>query len=278
MMAIANSGHDASGQLRRCAREGAFIRRWSGLLLSTLLGVASFAPIFAADQSVFVDRAFREYEKCRLRLQSDTTNTIAGWQFARACFEWAEFSTNNTQRAGIAERGIAVARDVIGREPKLGAAHYYLAMNLGQLARTKTIGALSLVEEMEDEYKVARALSSQLDFTGPARSLGLLYLDAPGWPVSIGSNGKARALLREAVKGSPDFPENRFCLIETYLKWNERTNAVTEAKATAIILPAARKKYAGEEWESSWADWEIRWRKITNTLAAPGPAATKPEK
>ena len=278
MMATSNSGHDASGLTGRLARNCGIFRHWPGLLFSTLLVAQSFFPAFAADQPIFADRAFREYEKCRLRQQADTTNTIAGWQFARACFEWAEFSTNNTQRAGIAERGIAVARDVIGREPKLGAAHYYLAMNLGQLARTKAIGALSIVEEMEDEYKVARALNSQLDFSGPARSLGLLYLESPGWPVSIGSNGKARAMLREAVKSSPDFPENRFCLVETYLKWNEQTNAAAEAKATAVILPAARKKYAGEEWESSWADWEIRWRKITNAITGPGPAAPKAEK
>lgn len=278
MITMINSEQDRNGGVHRFAGDGAAIRQWPGLLLSTLLAAASFAPAGAADSSVFAERAFRSYEKCRLRLQADATNTVAGWQFARACFEWAEFATNDTQRAGLAERGIAVTRDVIGREPNLGAAHYYLAMNLGQSARTKILGALSLVEEMETEYKLARILDPKLDFTGPARSLGLLYVDAPGWPVSIGSNGKARTLLREAVKGSPDFPENRFCLIETYQKWNERTNAAAEVKATAVLLPAARKKYSGEEWESSWADWEIRWRKITNAITGPGPAAPKAEK
>lgn len=278
MMAIANSGHDRIGRTTRAARICAVPRQWTGLFLSTLLAVGSFSAAPAADRSDFAARAHREYERTRLRLQGDLTNTVAGWHFARACFEWAEFSTNNTQRAGLAERGIAVTRDIIGREPKLGAAHYYLAMNLGQMARTKTVGALAIVEEMEDAYKLARALDPQLDFSGPARSLGLLYLDAPGWPVSIGSNGKARFYLREAVKGNPDFPENRFCLIEAYLRWNERTNASTEVKATTVILPGARKKYAGEEYESSWADWDVRWRKITNAVAGPGPATPKSEK
>lgn len=270
MMAMFNSEHNKGGPVHRLARKCAAFRRWPGLLLSTLLAAASFVPTAAAEPPDFAARSLRDYEKSRQRFQADTNNTQAAWQFSRACFEWAEFATNDTQRAELAERGIAVARDVTEREPKLGAAHYYLAMNLGQLARTKTIGALSLIGEMEREYKLARTLDPKIDFTGPSRSLGMLYRDTPGWPVSIGSNGKARVLMLEAVKGNPDFPENRLSLIETFLGWKESTNAIGEVKTTAPLLPAARKKYSGEEWEASWADWEIRWRKITNAV---GPSA-----
>jgi len=35
------------------------------------------------------------------------------------------------------------------RSENFAAAHYYLAMNLGQLARTKSVGALKLVKQME---------------------------------------------------------------------------------------------------------------------------------
>ncbi len=269
MMATINSGHNESGPVHRLARECAAFRHWPGLLLSTLLTAVSFVSADAADTPDFAARSFRDYEKSRQRFQAETNNAQAAWQFSRACFEWAEFATNDTQRAELAARGITVARDVTVREPKLGAAHYYLALNFGQLARTKTIGALNLVGEMEREFKLARTFDPKVDFTGPARSLGMLYRDTPGWPVSIGSNGKARALLLESVKGNPDFPENRLSLIETFIGWKERTNAIAEVKATALLLPAARKKYAGEEWESSWADWEIRWRKITNAINVP---------
>ncbi len=78
--------------------------------------------------------------------------------------------------------------------PNSAPAHYYLAMNLGQLARTEFLGALKLVREMEREFKTAAELDAQFDFAGPERSLGLLYRDAPGWPVSIGSKRKAREL------------------------------------------------------------------------------------
>src|SRR5947208_15493408 len=109
-----------------------------------------------------------------------------------ACFDWADLVESNSHRAEIAEQGISAARQALKLEPKMGAAHYYLGLNLGQLARTKKIGALKLVGEMEREFLAAIDLDPKFDFAGAHRSLGLLYLDAPGWPASIGNRTKAR--------------------------------------------------------------------------------------
>ena len=73
----------------------------------------------------------------------------------------------------------------IARESNSAPAHYYLGMNLGQLARTKGLAALRLVSQMEHEFTRARELDEQLDWAGPDRNLGLLYRDAP----AIGSVG-----------------------------------------------------------------------------------------
>lgn len=51
----------------------------------------------------------------------------------------------------------------VARDPKSAAGHYYLGMNLGQLARTKLLGALKLVDEMEREFKAAVALDERFD-------------------------------------------------------------------------------------------------------------------
>ena len=52
-------------------------------------------------------------------------------------------------------------------------------MNLGQLARTRGLSALKLVDQMEREFTRARDLDEHLDWAGPDRNLGLLYGDAP---------------------------------------------------------------------------------------------------
>src|SRR5204863_9133981 len=99
--------------------------------------------------------------------------------------------------------------------------HYYLGMNLAQLAQTKMLGALKIVTQMEREFSIVRDLDEEFDQAGADRNLGLLYRDAPAIG-SIGSRGKARQHLEHAVKLAPPSPENRLNLIETYLKWGER--------------------------------------------------------
>ena len=207
-------------------------------------------------------RAERLFREARVRLNTDTNQTAHFWQFARACFDLAEFATKDAERADLAQRGITVCRQLIVRDPKLAAAHYYLALNLGQLARTKSLGALPLVDEMERAFKAAVSLDANFDHAGPDRSLGLLYLDAPGWPASIGSNKKARQHLQKAVELSPDFPENQLCLLEALLKWRELKRVAGDLKAVETILQTARGKLTGPDWAPSWDDWDARWRKI----------------
>lgn len=210
----------------------------------------------------FAARAQRMFEAARIRYQAAHTNATAAWQFGRACFDRAEFAANDEQREEVARQGIAVCRQLIAREPVSAAGHYYLALNLGQLARTKSLGALRIVDEMELELKTALRLEPLFDYAGPDRSLGLLYLGAPGWPASIGSRGKTRFHLEHAVELSPAFPDNRLSLLEAYLKWGDKQRVQRELPGLREILEQARANLTGEDWEMSWADWEQRRRKI----------------
>ena len=206
-------------------------------------------------------RAQRAFWETHTRYEAEPLNAHAAWRFARACFDRAEFATNSAERAEIAEQGIAVCRDLIAREPKLAAAHYYLGMNLGQLAQTRGLSALKIVDQMEREWMVARDLDEQFDYAGPDRNLGLLYRDAP--PIaSIGSRSKARHHLQRANELAPDFPENGLNLIESYLKWSDRNGARRELKALEEIWPSARRNLTGETWAATWADWEQRLKKV----------------
>jgi tetratricopeptide (TPR) repeat protein len=230
--------------------------------------------IFAdeAQKKVFAARAGAEFQRARTQLQSDANNSTNAWQFARAAFDFAEFSTNDTQRADLANQGIAACRALVAREPKTAAGHYYLAMNLGQLARTELIGALALVKEMEHEFKMAAELDARLDYAGPERNLGLLYREAPGWPASIGNQPNARSFSEQAVRLAPDYPENHLDLIESYLKWNQPDDAKKEMNALNSLWPVARTNFTGEKWESNWADWSARRDDARKQLdASPAP-------
>jgi len=201
------------------------------------------------------ERAFEAAEQMSDRQPTNVTNSI---HLARAAFDWADFARTSDDRATIAARGIEAARSAIQRVSTNAAAHYWLGMNLGQLARTKTLGALKLIREMEEEFLRARSLDSHTDFAGPDRSLGYLYRDAPGWPASIGNKKKAREHLDRAVELHPEFPDNQLALVESFAEWNESQNFARQLKSAEAVIAQALDKFYGEAWESSWADWNKR--------------------
>jgi hypothetical protein len=250
-------------------------RRWRLPLLaiavmtvfSAVVGSDSVPTNSLAGERETAARAQKTYLAARARHESEPRNTDAAWQFARACFDVAESATNDTERAQVAEQGIAVCRELTARATNSAPAHYYLAMNLGKLADTqRNLAALKIVKEMEREFLAARDVDEKFDYAGPDRGLGLLYSQAPAI-ISIGSRGKARQHLQRAVELAPDYPENRLNLLETCLKWSDRAGAQRELKMFEALWPRAQTNFTGVEWAASWADWNARLETARKKIA-----------
>ncbi len=207
------------------------------------------------------------YLDLRATFEKSPTDPVVAWQFARACFDWAEFSSTREERAAIAEEGIRAGRRAVAAGPELAPTHYYLAMNLGQMARTKLLGALPLVRDMEGLFREAKRLDKTFDYAGADRCLGLLYRDAPGWPVSVGNRKKARKHLEAALRLAPDYVENELNLLEAYIGWNDRKAAMDRQESLALLLPQAREEFTGQRWAMSWLDWDRRWETAQAAIA-----------
>jgi len=98
----------------------------------------------------------------------------------------------------------------------------------------------------------------RFDYAGPARTLGELYFQAPGWPLSVGSKHKAREWFERAAALAPEHPENLLNLAEAQLKWHQHETLEATMKKLESIWPAARTNFTGEAWERSWLDWNAR--------------------
>ncbi len=212
------------------------------------------------------EHAQASLERARAAHHAASAPTDAAWRLGSACFERAEFAVNDAERVALAKEGAESCRRLLAAQPKSAEGHYYLAMNLGQLARVKKFEALGFVKEMESSFLRARDLNATFSHAGPDRNLGLLYFKAPGWPVSIGSDKKAREHLRRAAELAPGFPDNRLNLLEAHLKWRNTAEANAERAALEKLLPAAREQFAGPDWSASWVEWQARWE----TLRGPG--------
>jgi tetratricopeptide (TPR) repeat protein len=232
-----------------------------------LAGVCVARPVAAADGdgTPAVHSTKHAYEAAKARYQTNNNDDAIAQQFAIACFDWGDQTSQESVRATVAREGIDACRRWLQRSPNQAAAHYYLGMNQAQLARTKSLGALPLVRDMEKEWLAALALDPHVDFAGPDRNLGLLYRDTPGFPVSVGSRTKAEHHIEHAIELDPEYPENHLNRIETHLK--RKPSAVAdEFQKLRAILPAARKQFSGPQWEDSWADWDSRIKKIQAKL------------
>ncbi len=96
-----------------------------------------------ATETNLVALAKKSFRRAHARYQNEPRDTEAAWQFARACFDLADVATESAERAEVAEQGIAACRQALARDPNSAPLHYYLGMNLGQLAQTKGLGSAS---------------------------------------------------------------------------------------------------------------------------------------
>lgn len=230
-------------------------------ILYTLLIFLGCARSAFSDTN-FAVRAEWAYKDAQKAFSTNSTNLTVALNYARTTFDRAEFSKNDDERESLAEIGIGAAHSAIRLDPNSAAAHYYLALNIGQLARTKMWGALKLIGEMERELKKAIEIDPKLDYAGAMRALSLLYMEAPGWPTSIDSKSKSRTLMERTLELAPTYPDNHLNYMEALAKWKDWKTFNERIPIYEALLPAAKKEFAAENWQDEWADWTPRWQAI----------------
>ena len=219
-----------------------------------------------ADTNTAVGWTEYQFEQAAAKFHADTNNAEAAWQFGRAAFDMAGLQKDSSREAEFAQQGIDVSHIAVKLAPNSAAAHYYLGMNIAELADTKhSPAALRLVKDMEREFQTARLLDEKFDEAGSDRNLGTLYRDAPAF-LSVGNRTKARQHLERAAELAPGYPDNQITLIEGYLKWDFHNEALRQLHELENILPDARKKFSGPAHVLDWEDWDKRLNVIKKKL------------
>ncbi|HUS34744.1 MAG TPA: TRAP transporter TatT component family protein [Verrucomicrobiae bacterium] len=234
--------------------------RW---LLAFILAVLA-ATTDAAEGVNFTAEAEAAYRAALAAYDTNKHSTAAAVELATRAFDYADLAPNDTIRENTANAGMAIAREVIAKDTNSVGGHYYLALNIGQLARTKMLGALKLLDDMERELKIVIRLDPKFDYAGGDRTIGVLYAEAPGF--SVGDNAKAKVHLAKAVQIAPEFPDNHLCYMEALAKWRDWKTLTEKLGEYRAIVPAAKAKFTGPEWGYEWHDWTRREKVIAGKL------------
>ena len=238
---------------------GHVIRPVAQLALLFLLILTSPA---ASDQTNFITRTQTAFQIAQQAYSANSTNFTTALALGRAAFDFAEFSKSDDERERLAQIGINAAKAALSFDANSAPAHYYLGLNISQLARTKKLGALKLVTEMESALESSIALDPKYENAGAMRTLSVLYREAPGWPMSIGNKTKARTLMERALQLAPSYPASHLNYMEALQKWRDFKSLAERIAIYEALLPKAQKEFTGEHWEDEWADWTRRWETI----------------
>jgi len=141
---------------------------------------------------------------------------------------WAEvnYLTEGKARVEAFEKLVDQAEQVTDKYPQHAQAWIWSGIIKSTYAGAKGgLGALSSAKSAKSELEK----SLQLDPAGMNGSayttLGMLYLNVPGWPVGFGSKGKAKDLLDKALQLAPDDIDTNYFYAEYYFKEENMADA-----------------------------------------------------
>jgi tetratricopeptide (TPR) repeat protein len=169
-------------------------------------------------------------------------NVQALWRAARACSWLAERAgdgKNKPLQARLADEGIGYAQRAKFVDSDRKEGYYYLALSYAMRADATPSNGLALVPLIVKALKTAdEPIGGGIDYSGPDRVLGQIYLNAPPWPTSIGDVEEAVEKLENACDQNPEFPENHLALAEAYIKARKYRDARKHLERVLKAEPA----------------------------------------
>jgi hypothetical protein len=142
-----------------------------------------------------------------LTMATATTSQPPG-DAARDAYRAGQLARTTAERRAHHQRGLALAREALARDPDDPAGLLWYAANLGAEALSRgKLQALPVVGDIERTLLKLERLHPDYDGAAAARSLGRLYHQAPAI-ISVGSSRKAATYLGRALARAPDHPGN----------------------------------------------------------------------
>ena len=132
------------------------------------------------------------------------------------------------------ESGMKEAREAIRLEPGRADAHHWLGCLLLQTADAEQ--SYSRLKEALPEFREAQRLDPKVDEGGPARMLGRIYQETPGWPL-LGSRSEAIRWFTKSLEAAPEAFQTHLWLGQTCAKDGQLQRARSELEKVTAARP-----------------------------------------
>ncbi|MEH6651407.1 MAG: tetratricopeptide repeat protein [Motiliproteus sp.] len=144
--------------------------------------------------------------------------------------QWAliKYQQSEDQREAALERLSKQANEAVSQHPQSSELLIWQGIILSSLAgETGGLGALSLVDQARESFERSLALDPKALSGSAYTSLGALYYQVPGWPLSFGSDKKARQMLQQALQIDPDGIDSNYFYADFLVSQKEYRQART---------------------------------------------------
>ncbi len=151
-----------------------------------------------------------------------------GWAYGLLAeiYYWMGETADAEDKLFYYEKGVEYGEQGVAAEEDSLEANFWLAVNYGSYGQEKGImKSLSLIVLIKECAERAIELDGSYFYGGPWRVLGRLYHKAPGFPISIGDNRKAKTCLKKALEFGPKFYLNHLFLAELYISGRKKDKA-----------------------------------------------------
>lgn len=140
------------------------------------------------------------------------------------------------------EAGKVAARQALAIDPQSGPARYWLGLLLLYSADGEQ--SYDLLKQAMKQLEIADRTSPDVDDAGPARMIGRIYQQTPGWPL-LGSTSKSIRYLERACAAAPDSLRNNLWLGLSYEAAGKTKGA--RERLTRVVESKPRAGHAHEE-------------------------------
>lgn len=153
-------------------------------------------------------------QKCLFVLSLLFSSTVwaANWQSAQQRWAEIQYTVPQDQQQAAMQVLIGELDAELSAQPKQAEALIWRGIAEATLAGYKGgLGALSLLRDARRDFEAAIDIDDSALSGAAHTSLGSLYYQVPGWPISFGSNTKAEVELKKGLAIAPnDIDANYF--------------------------------------------------------------------